>query len=278
MSAKIDVINLGVNDLEQAREFYEGGLAAHLSSEDHTLNVGLGPNASRIALRGWAAVAEEAGVPAHTSGFRAFTLSYIVESADDVDRILGRVERHGGRVSKPPRNAVWGYSAYVTDPDGYLWKIASSKRRSLLGRNASVTDDAHAITPQEVPITIGVADMRRAKEFYAEGVGLPVKKAFGSKFVMFGGAEGTSDMGMYKREALAKDAAVQPDGDGFHGFTISHLVDSAKRVDELLARVARAGAEIVREPGDAGQGRYSGAFADLDGNLWQVASDRARTP
>jgi uncharacterized protein len=275
MSATIDVITLGVDDLDQAREFYEGGFAADVSTEDHTLNIGLGPNASRLALRRWDAVAGEAGVQADTSGFRAFTLSYILESADDVDRILGRVERHGGRVSKPPKNAVWGYSAYVTDPGGYLWKIASSKRRALLGRSASVTNDEHAITPQEVPITIGVADMRRAKEFYAEGVGLPVKKAFGNKFVMFGGEGGTSDLGMYKREALAKDAAVAPEGDGFHGFSLTHVVDSAQRVDELLARVARAGAEIVRQPNGAGQAEYSGSFADLDGNLWRVTSRRA---
>jgi catechol 2,3-dioxygenase-like lactoylglutathione lyase family enzyme len=275
MSATIDVITLGVEDLDEAREFYEGSFGAEVSTEDHTLNVGLGPNSSRLALRGWDAVADEAGVHAHTSGFRAFTLSYILESAEDVDRILGRAQRHGGRVSKPPKNAVWGYSAYVTDPGGYLWKIASSKRRPLLGRNASGTADEHAITPQEVPITIGVADMRRSKEFYAEGVGLPVKKAFGSKFVMFGGEGGTSDLGMYKRESLARDAAVTPDGDGFHGFSLTHVVDSARRVDELMARVERAGAEIIRRPGGAGQEGYSGSFADLDGNLWQVTSRHA---
>jgi catechol 2,3-dioxygenase-like lactoylglutathione lyase family enzyme len=274
MSATIDVITLGVSDLAQAREFYEGGLAARVSTEEDRLSVGLGPNASRLALRGWDAVAEDAGVHAHTSGFRAFTLSYIVESADDVDRILTRVERHGGRVSKPPKNAVWGYSAYVTDPGGYLWKVASSKRRPLLGRSASATDNGHAIIPQEVPITIGVADMQRAKEFYADGLGLPVKKAFGSKFVMFSGEAGTSDLGVYKREALARDAAVQPEGDGFHGFSITHVVESAQRVDELLARVARAGAGIVR-PGGSDEAGYSGSFTDPDGNVWQVRSVRA---
>src|SRR5205807_9347984 len=116
----------GVDDLERAREFYEGGLGATVSAEDHSLNVSLGSHASRLTLRHWDAVAGEAGVPTDTSGFRAFTLSYILESADDVDPILNRSERHGGRVSKPPKNALWGYSAYVTDPSGYLWKIASS--------------------------------------------------------------------------------------------------------------------------------------------------------
>jgi predicted enzyme related to lactoylglutathione lyase len=272
MTARIDIINLGVNELDAAREFYEAGFGASVSAENDALKIGLGPNASRLALRGWDAVAEAAGVGAATNGFRAFTLSYILESAEDVDQILNRLERHGGRVSKPPKNAVWGYSAYVTDPSGYLWKIASAKRRPLLGRKESPASNGAAIAPQEVPITIGVADMRRAKEFYAEGLGLPVKKAFGTKFVMFGGEGGTSELGMYKREALAKDAAVPAEGSGFHGFSITHVVDAPQRVDELLTRVAHAGGEIVRPAAGAGDGGYAACFADLDGNLWHVST------
>jgi uncharacterized protein len=272
MASRLDIITLGVDELEKAREFYESGFGGRVSGTDGTLNVSLGPNASCLALRRWDAVASEAGVQAPTTGFRAFTLSYILESAEDVDQVLDRLARHGGRVSKPPRNAVWGYSAYVTDPSGYLWKIASSKRRPLLGRKEAATSNGHAINPQEVPITIGVADMKRTRDFYEQGLGLPIKKAFGSKFVMFSGEAGTSDLGVYKREALAKDAAVQPEGDGFHGFTITHIVDTPQRVDELLARVAQAGAAIVRAPVGADDGGYAASFADPDGNLWQLAS------
>jgi predicted lactoylglutathione lyase len=45
-----------------------------------------------------------------------------------------------------------------------------------------------------------------------------------------------------------------------------------QRVDELLARVARAGGELVREPVGSPRAGYSGSFADPDGNLWHVAS------
>jgi uncharacterized protein len=272
MTAKIDVINIAVSEPERAREFFEQALGGAVREEsDETLAVSLAGNASRLALRPWDAVASDAGVEAHSSGFRAFTLSYIVESADAVDDVLARAERHGGRISKPPKNALWGYSAYVTDPSGYLWKIASSKRRPLLTRKEYAAESGRAVKPQEVPITIGVADMKRSKQFYAEGVGLPVKKAYGSKFVMFSGEGGTSDLGMYKREALADDAAVPPDGSGFHGFSITHVVDSAERVDALLARAAQAGGSIVKPALAAGRG-YSGYFADLDGNLWKVTS------
>ena len=272
MTPKIDVITLGVTDLERARRFYERGFGGAIREEHQGLRIDLGPNSSHISLRHWDTLALDAGVEATSSGFRAFTLSYILESADAVDAVLARAEQNGGRISKPPKNAVWGYSAYVTDPSGYLWKIASSKRRPLLGRKDRAASNGIAIKPQEVPLTIGVADMKRSKEFYADAIGLPVKKAFGNKFVMFRGEDGTSDLGMYKREALADDAAVQPEGSGFHGFSLTHLVDSADAVDALLARAASAGGSIIKPPVAAGARGYHGYFADLDDNLWQVTT------
>jgi uncharacterized protein len=186
--------------------------------------------------------------------------------------VLARVERHGGRVSKPPKGAFWGYGGYVTDPSGYLWKVASSKGRPLLGRKESAAGNGVVTKPKEIPITIGVADMKRSKQFYKDGIGLPVKKSFGNKFVMFEGEDGTSDLGMYKREALADDAAVEPQGSGFHGFSLTYIVDSEGQVDETLARAVDAGGEIVKPPARGSRRGYHGYFADLDGNLWQVAT------
>jgi catechol 2,3-dioxygenase-like lactoylglutathione lyase family enzyme len=273
MTPKIDIINIGVGDLDRARAFYEHGSGCAVREEaNDTLTLSFGGDASRVALRPWDAVASDAGVGAQTSGFRGFTLSYILDSAEGVDEVLRRAEAHGGRVSKAPKNAVWGYSAYVTDPGGYLWKIASSKRHPLLGRKEVPARNGHPVEPQEVPITIGVADMKRAKQFYKDGIGLPVKKSFGSKFVMFEGRDGTSDLGMYKREALADDAAVPPEGSGFRGFSITHLVETAERVDAMLADAVEAGGTLVKSAQPADGGGYSGYFADPDGNLWKVAS------
>ena len=271
MTAKIDIITLGVTDLDQARRFYEGSFGAVPRTGHGALMISLGNDSSRVFLRKWEDVASDAGVESISRGFRAFTLSYILESADAVDAVLARAERHGGRVSKPPKNAFWGYSAYITDPSGYLWKVASSKGRPLLGRRQSAASDGQA-KPKEVPITIGVADMKRSKEFYRDGIGLPVKKAFGNKFVMFEGRDGTSDLGMYRRGALADDAAVPQEGSGFHGFSMTHVAQASEDVDALLGRAAEAGGQIVMPATEGGRGRgYFGYFADLDGNLWQEA-------
>jgi catechol 2,3-dioxygenase-like lactoylglutathione lyase family enzyme len=270
MNPKIDIITLGVADRERARRFYERALGGQIEDDGQSLAVNLGGKAAQLVLRDWEAVAAAADVDPQSAGFRAFTLSFIVDTADGVDQVLERAAEHGGVVSKPPKNAVWGYSAYVTDPDGYLWKVASSKRRPLLARKGPSADNGKVIAPKEVPITIGVADMRRAKEFYEAGLGLPVKKAYGTKFVMFGNGDGGADLGMYKREALADDAAVQPEGSGFHGFSITHLVESPQRVDALLARASEAGGKVLTRPSGETAVPHSGYFEDPDGNVWQI--------
>ena len=47
---------------------------------------------------------------------------------------------------------------------------------------------------------------------------------------------------------------------------------SPKEVDALLARAAEAGGQIVVPARADSRRGYFGYFADLDGNLWQVAT------
>jgi hypothetical protein len=266
MNAKIDIITIGVTDLDAAREFYESGFGCHVEDEQSEfVAVRLGANASQVVLQPWQALAANAGVSAKGSGFRGFTLSYIVDSAEGVDEVLAQVVRAGGEVSKPPKSAFWGYSAYVTDPDGHLWKIASSKRRPLIARG---TPQPASTEAKEVPITLGVADMKQAKSFYGDALGFSVKKDY-RKFVSFSGADGTSDLGLYTWDALANDAATSPTGSGFRGFSLTQLVDSAEDVAVLLDTAARAGATVVTAPSAAATDG-SGCFADPDGFLWRV--------
>jgi catechol 2,3-dioxygenase-like lactoylglutathione lyase family enzyme len=269
MHPRIDIITIGADDLDAARRFLAGGLGCEVRSQPgDALALDLGPHASTLELRPWDAVAADAGVPSGGDGFRGFTLSYIVDTAQAVDDVLGRSERHGGVIAKPPKRAVWGYSAYVSDPAGNLWKIASSQLLPAIRRTG--TANGHAVRPKEVPITLGVADIARAKAFYRDGLGLPVKKDY-RKFVMFGGDERASDIGLYTRAALAADAAVPAAGGGFPGFTLTHMVDSRTQVDALLEQAARAGGRLVR-PAAGADGAYSGVFADPDGNVWKVAA------
>jgi uncharacterized glyoxalase superfamily protein PhnB len=86
----------------------------------------LGGGSSALGLYPWEALADDAGVPADGSGFRGITLSYLVRSEERVAEVLAEAERAGGKIARPAQRAPWGGSSgYFTDPDGYLWKVAS---------------------------------------------------------------------------------------------------------------------------------------------------------
>lgn len=119
-------------------------------------------------------------------------------------------------------------------------------------------------------ITLGVRDLDRSKEFYAEGLGWPIRVE-DYNWVCFTLGDGSSVLALYPREELAADAGVPAEGSGFQGVTLAYVVRSEERVDEVLAEAERAGATIVKPAQTASWGGRSGYFADPDGYLWEVA-------
>jgi uncharacterized protein len=266
----IDAITVGATDLGRTLDFYEHGFGfAKEEGRGDRVRLGIVDSAA-LELCPWDTLAGGVGLSPESTGFRGFTLSYIVGTAADVDDRLLRLVDAGGEVTKEPQFAFWGYSAHVADPSGHLWKIASPKRRPLLGRKRDRDAVTTPVPAQELALTIGVADMKRAKQFYEDGLGNPTKKDY-SKFVSFDGA-GAPDLAMYRWDALADDANVPPDGSGFRGFAMSHVADSVDSVDRLLDKAARAGARILRRGRDAQGADHGAYFADLDGYLWRIAA------
>jgi predicted lactoylglutathione lyase len=43
-----------------------------------------------------------------------------------VDEVLAEAAAAGGDLVKKPTSTGWGYFGYFSDPDGHLWKVASS--------------------------------------------------------------------------------------------------------------------------------------------------------
>jgi catechol 2,3-dioxygenase-like lactoylglutathione lyase family enzyme len=127
MNAHVSVITLGVSDLDRAKRFYGEGLGWPIQVDQGGF-VSFSPadGSSPLALYGWDALAEDAGVAADGSGFRGIALSYIVRSEERVDEVLAEAERAGGTIAKPAESQPWGgRSGYFADPDGYLWKVAA---------------------------------------------------------------------------------------------------------------------------------------------------------
>jgi uncharacterized protein len=76
---------------------------------------------------------------------------------------------------------------------------------------------------------------------------------------------------LYGRDALAADAGVSSEGNGFESFALAHNVHSEAEVDEILQLALNAGASLVKKPQKVSWGGYSGYFKDPDGHLWEVA-------
>jgi catechol 2,3-dioxygenase-like lactoylglutathione lyase family enzyme len=116
-------------------------------------------------------------------------------------------------------------------------------------------------------ITLGVADLERAREFYG-ALGWTTGAAADDDVVFF--QAGGMIVALWSRAQLAEDTAVTDSG-GWGGMTLAHNVSSPSEVDAVLAEARAAGATIARPGADTFWGGYSGVFVDPDGHAWEIA-------
>ncbi|HKY14651.1 MAG TPA: VOC family protein [Microthrixaceae bacterium] len=115
-------------------------------------------------------------------------------------------------------------------------------------------------------VTIGVADVARARRFY-EALGWEGESPDGEVVFM---QAGPMIVALWGRELLADDSTVSDSG-GWGGVTLAHNVRSPDEVDAVLAEADAAGATIGRWGAPTPWGGYSGVFVDPDGHPWEVA-------
>jgi catechol 2,3-dioxygenase-like lactoylglutathione lyase family enzyme len=133
------------------------------------------------------------------------------------------------------------------------------------------------VQPHVAVITLGVRDLERARSFYHQALGWPIRQE-DHNWVCFDLDDGASALALYPWDELAQDANQPPDGSGFRGVTLAHNVRSEERVRDVLAEAERAGGTIVKPPERAAWGGYSGYFADPEGYLWEVATGATQLP
>ena len=117
-------------------------------------------------------------------------------------------------------------------------------------------------------VTLGVADLERARRFYEDGLGW--RRGNDHPEVVFYQLGGMV-LALWGRDALAQDAHLPNAGRGFGGIALAYNARTRAEVDAVLAEAEAAGAKILKPAEDAFWGGYSGYFADPDGHLWEVA-------
>jgi len=121
--------------------------------------------------------------------------------------------------------------------------------------------------PRITCITLGVADVSRARKFY-ERLGWRSNSQSDSDVAFF--QTGGMVLALFGRAALAEDAHLSL-GTGFGGIALAHNVRSKAEVAAVLAEAERSGGRILKPAQDTFWGGHSGYFADLDGHAWEVA-------
>ena len=124
-------------------------------------------------------------------------------------------------------------------------------------------------------VTLGVDDLASSSAFY-EALGLERCTSSDEEIVWFRTPH--SYIGLFGRDALAEDAAIEPGGrTAFGGVTCAINVSSEHEVDEWYDRALAAGAGVLKRPAKTFWGGYSGYFADPDEHPWEIAHNPSWT-
>ena len=128
MPLQVTAIMLGVEDLDRAKKFYAEGLGCAIDKDyPGFVSLDLGGGSSSLVLYERGTAAADAGVSAEGSGFRGMSFHHIVDSREAVDEVIASAAAAGGAIVKEAADSQWGGDVgYFSDPDGYLWKAATS--------------------------------------------------------------------------------------------------------------------------------------------------------
>ena len=118
-------------------------------------------------------------------------------------------------------------------------------------------------------ITLAVQDINRAVTFYEKGLGWKRSSVSTDDLIVF--SMGGMALALYPRHLLAEDAMVEDTPTGFSGITLAYNTHSEKEVNQVLDKVEKLGAIVVKPAEKVFWGGYSGYFKDPDGHLFEVA-------
>jgi catechol 2,3-dioxygenase-like lactoylglutathione lyase family enzyme len=136
VDARVDVITLGVADLERSLAFYREGLGlespgvvgTQWAGDEQTPAGAVAmfrlQTGTMLALYPRSELAKDAAVEVGPARSGEFSLGHLVGSPEEVDAVLAQARATGGTLTDAAHERPWGiYSGYFRDPDGHLWEI-----------------------------------------------------------------------------------------------------------------------------------------------------------
>jgi predicted lactoylglutathione lyase len=125
MNPRLNMVTLGVADLQKSRHFYMEAFGWKPAKGSDENIVFFYHGGIVLGLYPMNSLAEDAGVPAERSGFSGITLAINTKSREELDELYLKVIVAGAKSLIAPRDTFWGgYDCYFADPDGHPWEIA----------------------------------------------------------------------------------------------------------------------------------------------------------
>ena len=125
MEQRITMITLGVEDIAEARRFFEDGLGWRPADFDSDAIVFYDTGGTVLGFFGKQALADDACVPFEDAEFKSASIAWNGRTKAEVDRTFAKAVNAGAEPVKEPQEVFWGgYSGYVRIPGGHLLEIA----------------------------------------------------------------------------------------------------------------------------------------------------------
>jgi predicted lactoylglutathione lyase len=126
---RINLICLGVKDIEKALSFYKGIGFKTYEQDNKPIVVFFDNKGTKLELCPLDKLAEDIDSQnppeINKGGFSGITLAIDLKSEREVDDFMELVLKNGGIITKKPQKVFWGgYSGYFRDIDGYYWEVA----------------------------------------------------------------------------------------------------------------------------------------------------------
>jgi catechol 2,3-dioxygenase-like lactoylglutathione lyase family enzyme len=119
----IEVVTLFVEDIDDAKAFYQKVFAPEIAYQDDVSSVlkFSGAMINLLAVTQAPQLVEPSAVAAPGSGARVL----LTIKVDDVDAVCAELSRHGVRLLNGPVDRPWGRrTAAFADPSGHVWEVA----------------------------------------------------------------------------------------------------------------------------------------------------------